>query len=367
MKFFRGLILFVVALGVNSCKNELKLNAPYKEIPSVYAILNPQDAVQTIRINKVFLGEGDANQMAKVADSVNYGKGDLTVMLERFENGEKKAASKSSNATEIIFEEKEIETNPGAFSTTQIVYTTSERLFTNGVYKLTIKNNKTGNIFTASATAIDSVDGNQALNPLSTAYLYPYPSFAPPEEYIDYATKKASILFQPDDAKYGKVYNLTIRCHYYDVTANGNVFDYVDYNFSNRYSKDARNIGGVRYIETAFKSEDFFSAIGSALASKKLRTDIAGRKMEYIEYLIYTSSQEYIDFLEYTKPSLSFNQNKPIYSNFDSNAAIGIFTFRTRCSLKKSIANVFKSEFAYNKRTCMYQFYTANDQLPGCQ
>ena len=55
-----------------SCKNELNINAPYKEVPSVYAVLNPQDPIQMIRINKVFLGEGNANEMAQISDSINY-------------------------------------------------------------------------------------------------------------------------------------------------------------------------------------------------------------------------------------------------------------------------------------------------------
>ena len=66
-------------LFFTSCKNDLKLNAPYKEFPSIYAVLTPQDAIHIIRINKVFLGEGDANKMAQVSDSLNYPANELTV------------------------------------------------------------------------------------------------------------------------------------------------------------------------------------------------------------------------------------------------------------------------------------------------
>ena len=81
-----GILLF------NSCKNDLKIIAPYKEIPQVHAILTPQDPMQMIRINKIFLGEGDANLMAQVPDSINYKTGELTVMLDRFVNVSKVAA-----------------------------------------------------------------------------------------------------------------------------------------------------------------------------------------------------------------------------------------------------------------------------------
>ena len=81
MSFRKITLLILVSVLLNSCKNDLELNAPYREYPSIYAVLNPQDRIQVIRINKVFLGEGDANVMAKVADSVNYQPGELSVTL----------------------------------------------------------------------------------------------------------------------------------------------------------------------------------------------------------------------------------------------------------------------------------------------
>src|SRR5690606_31684114 len=109
-----------------SCKNELKLNAPYKEMPSIYAVLCPQEEVQVIRINKVFLGEGDANVMAKVHDSVNYPAGELEVSLTRFENGAQVAAS-PDGSMEIVFRDDSIvHTSDGAFNRNQRVYVSKQ-------------------------------------------------------------------------------------------------------------------------------------------------------------------------------------------------------------------------------------------------
>src|SRR5687768_6827809 len=136
-RFKKVYFLFVVVLFFASCKNDLELTAPYKEIPTIYAVLNPQDPVQTIRINKVFLGEGDANVMAKVHDSVNYGPGELTVTLDRFLNGAQSDAS--PNLRTIRFTESVINTAEGAFHTSQRVYMTDKPLFTFGEYRLTVK------------------------------------------------------------------------------------------------------------------------------------------------------------------------------------------------------------------------------------
>ena len=86
MRLRLAVVLLLTVVMFTTCRNDLELNAPYKEIPSIYAVINPSEPVHVIRINKVFLGEGDANAMAKVADSVNYPAGELTVTLRRFVN-----------------------------------------------------------------------------------------------------------------------------------------------------------------------------------------------------------------------------------------------------------------------------------------
>src|SRR3954465_14792370 len=87
MQFFKFLIIGLCILFYTGCKNDLKLNAPYEEIPSVYAVLNPDDTLHMLRINKSFLGESDANIMAKVADSINYDPGEIEVSLRRYVEG----------------------------------------------------------------------------------------------------------------------------------------------------------------------------------------------------------------------------------------------------------------------------------------
>lgn len=370
MKFLKPVLaVAVIVFGFSSCKNDLKLNAPYKEIPSIYAVMNPQDKIQIIRINKVFLGELDANQMAQIADSINYPENELVVTLTRKdEYGTVQPASKNNNIT-VVFRDSVIQAEAGAFNKTQRVYVSSEPLFVNGKYTLTVKNNKTGNVFTASATSLDSVAGQQPFLPLQAPY-YPYAPIGPPNDnssqFINYKTG-GSVSYIPVEAKNGKIYSLTIRMHFYDSLFNGQKdFKYVDYQYNNRNIKDMEKIANISVMKNSFTAEAFFSALGVNLSKLGLSDNIVGRKMYKIQYLIYSSSQEYIDYMQYVLPSLSISQSKPLYSNFDKQAALGLFTFRTRCSVSKQIANEFINEFAYNPYTCSYSFFTAGLLKPGC-
>jgi hypothetical protein len=341
----------------SSCKNDLKLSAPYREIPSVYAVLNAYEPLQMIRVNKVFLGDGDATVMAKVADSINYKQDELSISLKH-----------SVKPNIIEFKDSMVIADEGAFNVNQRVYISREKLETSGTYTLTIKNNKTGNIFLARASAIEAVQDTQYYGNLTAPYS-PYPPTTDTKYYIDYKTNEGAAYFRPVEDN-TKVYQLIIRSHFYNDFGSYKVNDYVDYVFANRYPKDATIIGGFGgspHIKTNFRPIDYFSAVGLGLSKKNLTEGVLGRKMFLIEYLIYSSTQEYIDFLEYNKPSFGFNQNKPLYSNFDNASALGIFTFRTRTSIKKDMATTMVNAFSSDPNTCKYKFYDSNNTILGCK
>ena len=56
--------VFITLLLSLSCKNEVNLNAPQKDMLVVYGVLNPNSDIQFIRVSKLFLPEGDAIQYA---------------------------------------------------------------------------------------------------------------------------------------------------------------------------------------------------------------------------------------------------------------------------------------------------------------
>ena len=71
---------------VTSCDNEIELNAPYQEIGVIYGLINPAEDTLRVRIQKAFLGEGNANVMAQVTDSTYY-PDILDVEVQRIQNG----------------------------------------------------------------------------------------------------------------------------------------------------------------------------------------------------------------------------------------------------------------------------------------
>jgi len=357
MRILSCLALLVLGLSFTSCKNDLDLTAPYKDIPNVFAVLNHQDQQHVIRVNKVFLGEGNANDMARVADSVNYGPGEITVSLSRVSQG----------SVEVIpFGESMIETAAGAFNPNQRIYVSSAKLYPNNIYTLTVHNNKSGNTFTSVSRTYDEMPAHPFF-PLA-GLKYPYPPNTHPSQYLDYSVMKPAfpylIRYIPGDAK---VYQVYLRMHFYDsLRVLGNSYNHVDFLIGKKNREEVEQFAGAPVIKHDFDGSMLFSAVGIGLSKMNLNNAILGRKMYKGEFMLYYSSQEYLDYMEYVRPSLSISQAKPLYSNI-SNGGIGIFTFRSYYKIEKALANTFISEFARNSATCRFNFFDAALQKPGCR
>jgi hypothetical protein len=85
---FRWLLLFVLAYGLTGCAEDFEMEAPYKPVTVVYGLLNKSEAVNYIRIQRVYAGgAGSAYQGAMVADS-NFDK-EIVVNIREFDRQNK--------------------------------------------------------------------------------------------------------------------------------------------------------------------------------------------------------------------------------------------------------------------------------------
>jgi hypothetical protein len=141
----------------------------------------------------------------------------------------------------------------------------------------------------------------------------------------------------------------------------------VDYNAGTRTLRDVQKLlgGGINYVSHTFTGGGIYTTLGNEIS--KYSKDIIGRRVNYMEYIIYCSTLEYMDYLDYIKPSLSINQNKPLYSNFDNSAALGLFTFRTKRSVTKQASTLYLNAIAVHPSTCQYLFFNQFLKVSGCK
>jgi len=337
-----------------SCKNKLDINAPYKEIPTVYAVLTPQDNIHIIRVNKTFLAENNASQHAQNPDSVNYPAGALDIRLTRFVNGQPAPATQNGNKMEAVFHDSLVTTVPGAFSTKQRVYVNYDKLFTSGTYVLTIKNLLSGTQYVARANSLDSMPLTGTPPFAYPLYPVPYQPWNPPYYYINYNNPQVTYNIQEVPVSGAYFQDLRIRLHYYDSLTDGSkTYHYFDFPFN---YQNKNNLSDGKY-KFSFVGQSLYDATGNYFKTITSPPNLVGRMMYKIGFLVTAAPIELYDYLQFSAPSLTFSQEKILYSNFEGRKALGIFTFRTRCYICKEMDNSFANQFSYNSSTCSYKFF----------
>lgn len=71
----------------SACEVEFSPNAPWKEVPVVYCVLDQDDDTSWVRVEKCFLGEDSMYVYGGISDSLNYPKDSIRVRLLAYQGG----------------------------------------------------------------------------------------------------------------------------------------------------------------------------------------------------------------------------------------------------------------------------------------
>ena len=297
------LIFFIVAF-LGSCSTDFETNAPWKETMVVYGLLNPNDAVQYIRISKAFLGEGNAYMMAQVSDSINYGDV-LDVKIERFLNG-------NLMETHVL---NRIDTIPkdlnGTFAAPYMVmYADINRFDTlpnESIYKLTVTNRVSGNVITASTKTIEN-----------------FTIGLPTRTYTANLTGSVpTITWKLKPSERGKIYGITQYINYLetDTITNITVAKSVEWYIADKLTSGNSSTD----ITFPFAKEDFFRLLGADCEVKpQVRRTLAANPLDVY---ISAGTEELYTYMQVTEQNTGIVQDKPLYSNIEN--GVGLFSSRT--------------------------------------
>ncbi len=373
IKLYIGLLATAV-ISLSSCKNDLDVLAPGEESVSVYGVLNPNEKVQNIRINKVYLTDGDALVAAQDVNQINYAPGELIVTLQRFMTGSTTPTLTTlgnNTKKEIVLTETVVTTASGGFNTNQRIWQTTDRLYKTGEYKLTIKKASDNSVIAyAQTTMIDSVSTSGAAsynNPFSfipnNPNVYPmhggYPAFPQTTDipkYLNYTVFSNQKTISFKSVPNGKIYDVIMRFHFTDSSATGAVTkDSIDFNFNQQRSSTLE--GGEVFQSFKFTVNDFYINLASEL-QKRNSQNIVARKTKYMEFIVYAGTDNLNTFLLVNQPSNTIAQDKPSYSNIIN--GVGVFACQSSSRVTKDLWNDFIDKIACHPSTYPYLFYQSN-------
>lgn len=299
-------LLSIVGLYFVSCETDFNVIADYKEVAIVYGLLNQNDTVHYLRINKAFLGSGNALTYASIADSSSFGA-DIKVML----------ISNTKDTT--VFDTITIYSKlPGDFySPGQLFYSSNKVLNENNTYKLLIINKKTGNEVSSITNLIHNFHFIQP-----ALMIPPYT-----QSTLNFKRSTHSIQkFIWTNAINGKRYQLKLYFNYKEMIAPGDTnFVKVEWVFPEQVT-DA--ITGDGNSTASYYNEEFYT-----LCENKIPYDDPVKEAAVIKRYAFTCEiwvtavgDEFNTYLDANGPSTGLLIEKPDYSNITN--GLGLFSSR---------------------------------------
>ena len=136
-------LLFLIILIISSCETDFKVNADRQEVTIVYGLLDQSKDRQYIKINKAFLVDGNALEMAASSNSTNYNPDSLEVKIYKVKEH---SFGNFDTLGYVILNDTVLEKEAGLFSTdNNIVYTTNGWNWINSEGNINSSNNQLEN------------------------------------------------------------------------------------------------------------------------------------------------------------------------------------------------------------------------------
>ena len=295
------IILLLFSVFFISCETDFDVNAEWQDVTVVFGLLDPNNEDQLIKINKAFLGPGDALQMASIADSTNYDPSEITVKVHRVKQQQFGAYDTLASVT---LNDTLLEKDEGLFSTDEnIIYTfkkPSSFYNTNSLYLLDILNENTQERIT-SETEIINTFSFESLNPSFEWGLY---NGELPDS-LKFRTKNIEWQKSPN----GLIYQLDIVINFLENNDTVNLVwsqPLVEYTSGN--------------MSLQIKGEQFFQFLVNNLDNNTVKQFLN------LDLVMTIGTVELMTYIDVNKPFSGIVQERPTYKNI--NNGIGLFSSR---------------------------------------
>lgn len=307
-------LLFFLSLLILACDNKLDLNASYKETPIVYGLLSMADSVQYIKVNKAYLGEGNAYYFADEEDSV-YFKYPIIVQLEE-------RNTSGTLLRMIVCDSVFLMKDSGIFSSIgNKLYRIPAglRISPKNRYKLVVRKKADSTVIASSVTDVVDTVKFAPRAPASTSFYY----------QDKYTTVNVAFM-SPDNAFLAEMLTVVYYKEYTKSTG-----DSVLKSFSFYANKDLKLNGEANNETTiSFSGKAFYDAVVQYVR----KDDQVYRKMDpYVRFRFSFAGKDLSNAINLSKPIISLNDIKPTFSNVMG--GIGLFSSRYSKEIKVLVSS----------------------------
>lgn len=298
-----GIATFLLATG---CKSEFDVTTDYQVTPIIFGLLDQSEEYHYIRINKTFLGQGNAYDFAKVADSSYFDQVDAKVI--------EVGTGREWQLRDTILENKN---ENGAFYAPQhkLYYfwtdNTNAPLDPDATYRLEANINNGEHIVKGQTKLVSNVTIQTPIQQTTFAL-----RGAQPGDY-----KGIPIIWTTASGSGGRNsrYNVKFVFHWDEYTGGIPTSKSFTWNLS--------EVSGENYtggtISVSVPGEQFFQMVRDRIP---IDPSVERRLHTKVEIILTAGAEDLTNYMLASQPSSSLAQSKPTYTNLEG--AIGLFSAR---------------------------------------
>ncbi len=334
MKRLKWLLFsFILSAVFYSCSSDFDIIGEYEDLTIVYGILDGGQDTHYIKVNKAFLGTGNANEYAQVADSSTY-PDILDVKLERLDD---------NRIDSIIPFERVVvggKEDGDFFGPEQVLYRSIGQLKSENeqqqdyTYKLSITNTQTNKLVTAQAELVGD-----------------FRITKPQISNVNFQTKNRPTSFKWEMAPNGRKYQAEIDFYYTEISNNNNneVVKMMKWAGIGNYDQD---YDPMIIMEASAKHDVFFGLIENNVPydDQEQEDSIDHRIADSVIFRVSVAGDDLATFLDVTNLSTGLSEETPEYSNIDNGR--GVFSSRRQAERRYFISPLTVEEL----KTYPYKF-----------
>ena len=276
-----------------------------------------------MKINKAFLGEGDALVYAQIPDSNEYsGEAIEHAQVHRVEGGQITATFQLQDTV--------IDRDPGLFySPHRLYYFQDEMIIINpgqpfadtmyldpeAEYELDLK--VKGKDLNARTTIVNHFNftGPTFISPVS---------FRSASSYVPYTIRWNS-------ARDGKRYEISWRFNYSEVSNGDTINKSIEQRLGQQTVTNSQSTQGM---ELTIQGEDFYRALGERIVANS-SANVSDRIFRDLEFVITVANDEFHTVLTLSEPVSGIVEERPAYSNVENGH--GVFASRYTQTISKDL------------------------------
>lgn len=336
--------LLIIPVLFWGCSTEVDLLADWKEVPVVYGLIDRSKPKQYVRIQRAFLGPGNALEIAQQRDSIFYSQ-QLNVLLEELDGSENVLNTWVMQPETIPFQE------PGDFySGPYAVYSANTPLgsITGETFRIRVQYTTDPAKNAESKTAlVNDYSFTPVISNASTVQIIRFNS-----------NSRVNVSWRRTNAAY---YQVGLKFYYHESYLSGSDVNKVTPEWI--FGSYATSEGDVSDINVAYDPNGFYQFLTQHIFEDP---NIVSRSGDSISYTVYAGSEELYTYILVNAPSTSVVQDRPTYTNIEN--GLGIFASRnTIIKQGLKLTNQTLDTLSRGHITCRLKFKDRNGGVLGCQ